>query len=106
MNFGDMFKNMGALKGQMEAFQQRIKKLVIAGEAGAGLVKVTLNGEGTVLNIQVDDSLLDKNNKDMLEELLISAMNDGSKKLKEAVSHEMKNAVGMNLPGLDKLFGG
>ena len=106
MNFGDMFKNMGALKGQMEAFQQRIQKLTITGESGAGLIKITLNGEGTVKNISVDETLLDKKNKDMLEELLISAINDGSKKVKEAVSHEMKSAVGMNIPGLDKLFGG
>jgi hypothetical protein len=106
MNFGDIFKNMGAMKEQMEAFQKRIQKLTIAGESGAGLVKITLNGEGTVQNISVDESLLNKTSKDMLEELLISAMNDASKKVKEAVSHEMKSAVGMNIPGLDKLFGG
>jgi len=107
MNFADIFKNMGALKSQMEAVQERVKKLSITGEAGAGLVKATLTGEGNVQNIHIDDTLLDPKNKDMLEELLISALNDGSKKVKEAVAHEMKNAAGLgNIPGLDKLFGG
>ena len=106
MNFGDLFKNMGAIKEQMEAVQKRIQKLTITGESGAGLIKITLNGEGTVQNIKVDESLLDKANKDMLEELLISAMNDASRKVKDAVGHEMKSAVGLNIPGLDKLFGG
>jgi len=106
MNFGEIFKNMGAMKEQMEIFQKRIQKLSITGESGAGLIKITLNGEGTVQNVKVDESLLDKSSKDMLEELLISAMNDATKKVKEAVSHEMKNAVGMNIPGLDRLFGG
>ena len=106
MNIADIFKNMGAMKSQMEAIQQRVKKLTIHGESGAGMVRVVLNGEGSLTDIKVDDTLLSKENKEMLEELVISAVNDASKKLKEAVSHEMKSAAGLNIPGIEKLFGG
>jgi len=106
MDFMEMFKNLGGLKSQMEAIQNRMKQLSISGESGAGMVKVVFNGEGNATNITVDETLLSKENREMLEELLLSAINDGIKKTREAVAHEMKSATGLNLPGIDKLFGG
>jgi hypothetical protein len=107
MNFFDMLKNLGALKSQMEAIQQRIKKITITGEAGAGMVRITMNGEGMATNISIEKSLLSPENGEMLEELIISAINDGLVKSREAAAHEMKSAVGVNLPpGFEKMFGG
>ncbi len=94
------------MKEQMEAIRQRVARLQVTGEAGAGMVKVTMGGEGQVTDIKIDPELLAKDQKDMLEELLISAANDAMRKTKEAVAHELKSVTGgLNIPGLDKLFG-
>ncbi|MBI3396067.1 MAG: YbaB/EbfC family nucleoid-associated protein [Spirochaetia bacterium] len=106
MDFSELFKNIGGMKEQVEMMRQRVARLQVTGEAGAGMVKVTQSGEGHVTDIKIDPELLAKDQKDMLEELLISATNDAMKKTKEAVAHELKSvAGGLNIPGLEKLFG-
>lgn len=116
-NFSDLFKNLGGdfgknlgglqtMKEQMEQAKERLAKMNITGEAGAGMVRVTVNGEGQVQNVHIDPALLTPNDKAMVEELIISATNDASKRAREAVAHEMKSAVGgLPIPGLEKLFG-
>ena len=104
-NFGDVFKNMGALRGQMEQMRERLGRLRITGEAGAGMVRVTVNGEGQVQNIEIDPGLLRAEEKDMLEELIISALNDASRRARESAAHELRNMAGVNIPGMEQLFG-
>ena len=106
-NFADMFKQFGGLKEQMEQAKERVAKLKICGEAGAGMVSATVSGEGMLMDLKIDDELLKENQKDMLIELLISAVNEANKKAKDAAAHEMKGMVGgLNIPGLDKILGG
>ncbi len=109
-NIKDMFGNLGNLAGmqaQMAAIQKRVAAMKITGEAGAGMVKVTVNGENKVLKIEIDDSLLNKDSKSMLSELIISAANSAQEKSREAMQHEMKGLLGGlgNIPGLDKMLG-
>ncbi|MCB1175561.1 MAG: YbaB/EbfC family nucleoid-associated protein [Leptospiraceae bacterium] len=105
-NFGEIFKQFGGLKEQMEQARERVGRLRITGEAGAGMVKAEVNGEGRLLNLIIDDELLSVDQKDMLLELTISAVNDAAEKAKAAAAHEMKGMMGgMNIPGLDKLMG-
>lgn len=107
MNFMDLFKNLGNIKEQMEQIQQRMAKIQVTGEAGAGMVQVTMSGDGKVTNIHIDPGLVGPDGKDMLEELIISATNEALKKTKEAMAHEMKTLTGgMNIPGMEKFFGG
>ncbi len=94
------------MKEQMEAIRLRVAKMSITGESGAGMVKITVNGEGTITNVKIDPTLLIPAEKDMLEELLISAGNEALRKAREAAAHELKSAAGLNIPGLEKLFGG
>jgi DNA-binding YbaB/EbfC family protein len=107
MDFSEMFKNLGGLKEQMEQIRGRVARLTVTGESGAGIVKVTCNGEGEVTDVKIDRNLLGPNDNEMLEELIISAVNDALKKTREAVAHEMKSVTGgLNIPGLDKILGG
>ena len=105
-NFTDILKNLGGLKGQMEQLRERLSKMSVTGEAGAGMVTATVNGEGRLKDIKIDPALLKAEEKDMLEELIISAVNEASKKAKEAVSHEMRSiAGGLPMAGMEKIFG-
>lgn len=104
-NFTDLFKNLGQMKARAEELQQKMARLHITGEAGAGLVRVTVTGEGTVVSVQIDPALLSPRDKEMLEELMVSAVNEAAKKAREAMAHEMKSlAGGMNIPGMDQMF--
>ena len=101
-----MMKNFGNMKSRMEEIRQRVAKMHISGEAGAGMVKVTVNGEGQVIDVKIDRQLFGPEDNEMLEELLISATNDALRKARETLAHEMKGLTGgLNIPGLDKLFG-
>lgn len=107
VDFNELFKNFGGLKEQMDQIRARVARLTVTGEAGAGMVKVVCNGEGEVVDVKIDRNLVGPDENEMLEELLISAVNDALKKTREAVAHEMKGmAGGLNIPGLDKILGG
>jgi DNA-binding YbaB/EbfC family protein len=106
LNFAEMLKNIGGIKEQVEAIRERVSRMHITGEAGGGMVKVTVTGEGVVTDIHIEKELLGSDGKEMIEELVISAVNDAMKKAKEAMAYELKKATGMNSPGIDKLFGG
>lgn len=106
-NFTDLFKNLGDVKKEMETIKERVARMHIVGEAGAGMVTVTVSGDGKVINMKIDPGLLSKENKDMLEELLISATNEALEHAREAWAHEFKKLTGgIPLAGLANLFGG
>jgi len=106
-NFSEMFKNLGNMKARAEELQQKMSRMLITGEAGAGMVKVTVTGDGNITNVKIEPDLLNPKDREMLEELLISATNEALKKAREAMAHEMKSlAGGLNIPGLDQMFGG
>ncbi|MBL8019046.1 MAG: YbaB/EbfC family nucleoid-associated protein [Leptospirales bacterium] len=105
LNFSEMFKNLGSMKARAEELQHKMARLQITGEAGAGMVKVTVSGDGVVKNVKIEPTLLSPNDRDMLEELLIAAINEAQNKAREAMAHEMKSLTG-SIPGLEKMFGG
>ncbi len=105
-DFQEMLQKFGSIKTNMENAQKRLASMSIKAEAGAGMVRITLNGANKVQAIEIDDSLFLQKDKAMLEEMLISAFHEAQKKVQEAVNHEMKNAAGgINIPGLSSLLG-
>ncbi len=106
MELSDLFKNFGDLKGKMEEARRRMARLQVTGESGAGMVRVTVNGEGHVTDIKIDRAAIGPSDNELLEELILSAVNDGLKKAREAVAHEMRSMTGgLSIPGIEKLFG-
>ena len=69
------------------------------GVAGGGIVKVIINGKNTVISVTIDEIAIDKNEKEILEDLLIAAFNDARDKIQRKISEEM-NALtgGIKLP--------
>jgi DNA-binding YbaB/EbfC family protein len=95
---GGMMKKAQEMQANMEKAQEEIKDLSVVGVASGNLVTVTIAGSHLVTNISIDESVMD--DKDMLEDLVLTAINDSVRKLAEASAEKMKAATGgMQLPG-------
>ena len=87
------------LEAKMKESQENIKKLRVEGVSGANSVKVILDGEGIVQKIEISDEIL-KENKSVLEDLIIAAFNQAKIKLKDKTTEEIsKTAGGFGIPG-------
>ncbi|CAI8158496.1 YbaB/EbfC family nucleoid-associated protein [Pseudidiomarina mangrovi] len=96
---GAMMKQAQQMQERMQKAQQEIATLEVVGEAGAGMVKVTMLGNHNVRRVAIDPSLMTEDDQEMLEDLIAAAVNDAVRRV-EVASKEKMAAVtgGMNLP--------
>lgn len=87
-SLAELMKNASKIQTMMQKAQEELEKISITGESGAGLVKVIVNGQHTILNVQLDDELL-KEPKEVIEELVKSAANDANRKILKIVQDKM-----------------
>jgi nucleoid-associated protein EbfC len=103
----DLMSIMNKVKeaqAKVKEAQARLVHLRAEGEAGAGMVKVLVNGNRKVISIQMDDSLLNISDKEMLGDLIVAATNKAMEEIEGKIKEEMKSATdGMmpNIPGMD-----
>lgn len=95
-------KMQAEMQEKMQKVQQELNELRVCGEAGAGMVKVTMNGRHDVTAVEIDPSLLSED-KEMLEDLVAAAVNDAVRRAEEKAQALQKEqmgglASGMNLP--------
>ncbi|QFQ32638.1 YbaB/EbfC family nucleoid-associated protein [Buchnera aphidicola (Aphis fabae)] len=96
---GNLMKQAQQMQEKMAKIQEEIAKMEVTGEAGAGLVKVTINGSHNCRRVEIDPSLLKDNDKDMLEDLAAAAFNDAARRISEVQKKKMSNiSTGMQLP--------
>ncbi len=103
-----LMKNLPKMREEMGKLQERLGQLVVEGDAGAGMVKATVNGHLEVQHVVISDEAFKMNDKEMLEDLIASALNHALKKARQQVAEEtgkmasgMGLPAGMNLPGLE-----
>jgi len=114
----DMFKGMGQMAGllrnlpkikeEMEQLQQRLGQVVVEGDAGAGMVKVRFNGRLEMIAFSLSEDAMKLNDREMLEDLIKAAVNQGLVKAREQVAEEtskMTAGLGLALPGGTNLPG-
>lgn len=102
----DAMAKLKDMKKNMAQAQKRISLIRVTASAGAGMVDVTVSGDGVVTNIKINKELLSSENITMLEDLIISATNEAIKKSKEAVAHELKSVTGgLDLGMMGKMLG-
>ncbi len=98
-DFTKILNKAKELEAKMKESQENIKKLRVEGVSGANSVKVILDGEGIVQKIDISDEIL-KENKSVLEDLIIAAFNNAKTKLKDKTTEEIsKTAGGFGIPG-------
>jgi DNA-binding YbaB/EbfC family protein len=97
-DFNDIMKQAKQMQEQFQKAQQDMASIVVEGESGAGLVKISMNGRHDVLSVNINDSLLSED-KSVIEDLLAAAVNDSVRKLEDKNKEALGSmAGGMNLP--------
>ncbi|SFB91834.1 YbaB/EbfC family nucleoid-associated protein [Pseudoalteromonas denitrificans] len=95
---GNMMKQAQQMQDRMQKAQEEIAKMEVVGEAGAGLVKVTMLGNHNVRRVDIDESLME-DEKDMIEDLVAAAINDAVRRVEEQSQERMSKVTGgMQMP--------
>lgn len=103
----DLFNMMGKLnelQGKLKEAQAGLAQITATGEAGAGMVKATANGQKRLIKIEIDDSLMVKEERDTLADLVVAAANKALEAAAEKGAEELKSkTAGLmpNIPGMD-----
>ena len=109
-NLGQLKKMLGQLphlREEAERMQQRLDQVIVEGDAGAGMVKVRVNGRMLVLGCTISPETMALNDREMLEDLITAATNQALEKARAALGEETSKLMGgmglpagLNLPGL------
>jgi len=98
MNIQQMMKQAQQMQDRM---QKQMAEMRIEATAGGGMVTVVMNGSKQVLSLKIDPEAVSKDDVEMLQDLILAAINDGSRKADEAMSSQMSGLMGgMKIPGL------
>jgi len=96
---GNMMKQAQKMQEDMQKAQEEIAAMEVHGESGGGLVSVTINGAHECKRVSIDASLLEDNDKEMLEDLVAAAFNAAAHKMAETSKEKMSGVTsGMSLP--------
>ena len=96
-----LVKQAQEMSGRMQALQEQLKTKRATGAAGGGLVEVEVNGLGEALVVRIDPSLVEKGEREMIEDLLPAAINAAQAKAKQLHAEAMQSIAGeMSIPGL------
>ncbi|MDP7355506.1 MAG: YbaB/EbfC family nucleoid-associated protein [Desulfobacterales bacterium] len=98
---GKMLKQAQKFQSNMAKLQEEMAEKMVEATAGGGMVKVVSNGKHQILSIQIEKEVVDPEDVEMLQDLIIAAVNEALEKSQEMVSAEMNKLTGgLNIPGL------
>ena len=96
---GDLMQQAQKMQEKMQEAQQKLAELEVTGESGGGLVKLVMTGKHEARSIQVDASLYEENDQEMLEDLIVAAINDAVHKVEAQSKDNMADVTaGIPLP--------
>ena len=99
--FGDPRKMMKQLQQAQEKMQAEIAALVVEATSGGGMVKVELDGQKQLLRLTIDPEVVSKDDVEMLQDLVVAAVNEASRKVDEAIQEKVGGLTGgLKIPGL------
>ena len=97
----DMGKIMKQAQKMQERLQETMEKLEVEGSAGGGMVTATLNGQKQLLELKIDPEVVDPEEVEMLQDLIVAAINDASRRVDEEMQQQLGGlAGGLPLPGM------
>ena len=101
MNMGDLMKQAQQFQERLTTVQNELAGRQVNGSAGAGMVTATLNGNGELLALSIEPQLVQPENTQMVQDLVVAAVNDGLHKARELGKTEMARLTGgLQIPGL------
>lgn len=102
---GNMMKQVQQMQAKMEQMQAELEKAEVEATAGGGMVKVIANGKHDILSIIIDPEVVDKDDVEMLQDLIVAAVNQAHQKVQELQAEQMSNITGgLKIPGLNLPF--
>lgn len=100
-NMNSMMKKVQKMQQEMARTQQEIEEKEFSSTAGGGVIEAVFNGKKEVVKIKIDEDVVDPEDTEMLEDLVVAAINDALKKADEYSQKEMGKLTGnINIPGL------
>ncbi len=93
-NFNNMIKQAQDLQKKMAEAQEKVETLEAEGISGGGIVRITINGKNNVTSVNIDETAIDKNEKEILEDLIVAAFNDARDKIQRKIEDEMSSLTG------------
>ena len=101
MNMAQMMKQARKMQEQLAAAQESLKEVSVDASAGGGMVKVTANGDMQLTSLTIDPEAVDPEDVDMLQDMILAAVNDVLESAERAASQQVSAvAGGLNIPGL------
>ena len=99
-NYGEMMKQAKMMQKQMEKVQDELKGMQFEASSGGGAVKIIVNGEQEVLKVKVNKDIVDPEDIEMLEDMVLVAVNDAIKQSKDEAKNKLAGVTGgLNIPG-------
>lgn len=100
-NMGNMMKQAQKLQSKMLKLQEELSEKTVEASSGGGMIKVVANGKQQIISIQIEKEVVDPEDVDMLQDLVLAAVNDALTRSQEMVSGEMSKLTGgLSIPGL------
>ncbi len=100
-NMGQLMKQAQQLQTKMAKLQEELGERTVDASAGGGMVNVTVNGRQEIVSIRIEREVIDPEDAEMLQDLILAAVNDGMTRAKNMVNDEMgKLTKGLNIPGI------
>ena len=97
----DLIQQAQGLQSKIAALQEELAEKVVVGSSGGDMVKVEASGAQEILSITIEKELLDPEDPEMLQDLVVAAVNDALKKSRELMAQEMSKLTGgLPIPGL------
>jgi hypothetical protein len=97
---GNLMKQAQQMQANMEKAQQELAQMEVTGQAGGGMVKITMTGKHDVKRVEIEDALFE-DDKEMLEDLIAAAVNDANRQVEKTTQERM---AGMMPPGMKMPF--
>ncbi len=99
INIGQMMKQVQDMQAKMEKMQEKLGSVEVMGQSGGGMVQATMNGKSEVKKVKIDPTLVDPAEIEVLEDLIVAAVNDAKAKMDAEVARETESMMGgMKLP--------
>ena len=99
---GNMMKQVQVMQAKMEQMQTELEAEEVEGSSGGGMVTVVANGKQDILSITIDPEVVDKEDVEMLQDLIVAAINQARQKAQELQTERMASLTGgLSIPGLN-----
>ena len=100
-NFGNLIKQAQQIQAKMARLQEELAQKTVEASAGGGMVTVVVNGRHELVSIRIEKDVVNPEDVEMLQDLVVAAVNEGIRKAQEMASTEMSKLTGgINIPGL------